>query len=635
MISPLPISASLSNRIALLLLLSPLALASSSAVTRFDFNAVGSPTQDGWIAADLGTGSDGTVSISTIALDGFDVTLDSRDRIDTAGGGDEPAMWNDFIFANTSFASAPDTGLQITITGLTPDIPHQITLWAFDDASNTQIDGFSRAADWSDGAGNGGRLSFGDGPDPASLSDYRVVFISTADADGSIVLTGLVSSVDPSSSHNVFLNGLEISDPLFDLDMDGLPDSFEQLIIDADPDDAISTIEDVLPGDDFDSDASTNLNEFERLTDPTDNDSDGDNLFDGYEDGGGEWVSATETGTDPLLPDTDGDTLLDGVENHDLAYDPGNPTGQPGTDPNLPDTDGDGILDASELADGTDPTDPDDFFDPLDLAVVKFDFNAPGSATQAGWFAADLGNGTDGTVSISTLAIGGVSVDTRDRMGTNTDTGDVDHNDLWRDFVFANGSFDSAPDSGLQITLSGLQASTTYPITIWAFDESSNAQPAGSPRKADWGPAGEEALASLSFPSSPDPASLDDYMVTFEVSTDASGQVVIDGIVTADNPSTSHNVFVNALLVGQPTGSTVIRITALDLDPEAGKVSSITWTSTPGKIYAIDQSTDLAGWPGDLDDGVPAAEDADQTTYEFDASGVGPRVYYRVREVSN
>ena len=84
--------------------------------------------------------------------------------------------------------------------------------------------------------------------------------------------------------------------------------------------------------------------------------------------------------------------------------------------------------------------------------------------------------------------------------------------------------------------------------------------------------------------------------------------------------------------IGQPTGSSAIRITAFDFHPEGGD-SSITWTSTPGKLYALDRSTDLRGWPGDVDDGIEAAADSGETTFHFDASGVGPRAYFRVREV--
>lgn len=610
-------------------------IANSPALVRFDMNAPGSATQDGWIAADLGTGSDGTVSIETVAVGDASVTLDSRDRTggaSDAGGGDEAAMWNDFIFANGSFDTFPGSGLQITITGLAPNTPYPLTLWAFDDASNVSV--FPRTTDWSNADGEGGVLSFPSGPDPTTLNDYRLSFFSMSDEDGTIVLTGLVAAVDPSASHNVFINGLEVGD---DADLDGLPDAFEQAIIDADSEDAINSVADVLPGDDFDNDGSTNADEYADGTDPVDDDTDDDGFKDGVENDGGTWVSAAETGTDPLDPDSDNDGLLDGVENHDLAYDPANPTTQPGSDPNLFDTDGDGVSDGTEvLVDGTDPTDADDFIDDFSTAIAKFDFNTATSLTQAGWTGLPLGNGGDGTISVTTVAIGPVNVDVRDRNAANTDdaTGDIDNNDLWRDFVFANPSFANAPGSGLSITLTGLAPSTTYPITIWAFDESSNAQADGFPRAGDWGVAGEPAQATLTFPDSPDPTSLNDDTITIEVSTDASGQVVIEGIVAAVTPSTSHNVFINAMAIGQPTGSTEIRITALDLHPEGGD-SSITWTSSPGKAYAIDLSTDLVAWPGDLDDGILAAEDAEETTYLFDASGIGPRVFYRVREIPN
>jgi hypothetical protein len=54
-----------------------------------------------------------------------------------------------------------------------------------------------------------------------------------------------------------------------DLDEDGMADSFEWGIVNADPDDDITTIEDVLREDDFDGDGYTNLQEFLNETDPT------------------------------------------------------------------------------------------------------------------------------------------------------------------------------------------------------------------------------------------------------------------------------------------------------------------------------------------------------------------------------
>ena len=122
-------------------------------------------------------------------------------------------MWNDFIFGLNSFASAPGTGLSIAVTGLTPNTIYPITIWAFDDASNAQADGFDRTADWS-GGGGGGTLSFPNGPDPTTLADYNLMFNATTDAAGDLTIDGVVAATNPSSSHNVFINGLEIGDAI-------------------------------------------------------------------------------------------------------------------------------------------------------------------------------------------------------------------------------------------------------------------------------------------------------------------------------------------------------------------------------------------------------------------------------------
>lgn len=131
-----------------------------------------------------------------------------------------------------------------------------------------------------------------------------------------------------------------------DSDGDGLTDSWEQEVIDSDPDDAVTSLEDIDPAGDLDGDNLTNLEEFEAETnpldadtdndsanddveiangtDPFDPDSDDDGLLDGHEDGGGEFISPTQTGTDPLNPNTDGDLLPDGFEVAN-EFDPNDP----------------------------------------------------------------------------------------------------------------------------------------------------------------------------------------------------------------------------------------------------------------------------------------------------------------------
>jgi hypothetical protein len=174
-----------------------------------------------------------------------------------------------------------------------------------------------------------------------------------------------------------------------------------------------------------------------------------------------------------------------------------------------------------------------------------FDFQGVGHPTQAGWTSAENGNGIFGGVSVATTSIGAVTVASRDRVADN---GGGAQADMWRDFVFANGSFDTVPGSGLQIVVSGLSSFTTYPITIWAFDESSNPSPAGVDRAADW--SGGGGGGSLSFPADPDPATLADYNLTFNATSDGGGIITLTGIVSATNPSNSHNVFVNGLEIG-------------------------------------------------------------------------------------
>ncbi|MCP3678154.1 MAG: PKD domain-containing protein, partial [Deltaproteobacteria bacterium] len=112
-----------------------------------------------------------------------------------------------------------------------------------------------------------------------------------------------------------------------DADEDGLSDWWEQEIIDADLNDTIDILEDVLPGGDFDEDGISNLDEFEEGTDPVD--ADDPPLFAAFTAESALGVSLQVEFMDQSIGtitswqwDFDNDTVIDSVEPNPVwAYD--------------------------------------------------------------------------------------------------------------------------------------------------------------------------------------------------------------------------------------------------------------------------------------------------------------------------
>jgi len=173
-------------------------------------------------------------------------------------------------------------------------------------------------------------------------------------------------------------SGLTPDQVAMDSDGDGMPDWYEDFY----------SFDKNNPADaaqDTDSDGLTNLQEYNKGTNPRIADSDGDGLLDGVETGTGFYSSATDTGTNPLDPDTDDDLLLDGVENNTGVFQDVNHTG---TSPHSRDWDGDGFGDGAEVALGSSPVDfasrPNKGTGSRILGYWNFDTNtAPAQALDA------------------------------------------------------------------------------------------------------------------------------------------------------------------------------------------------------------------------------------------------------------
>lgn len=140
---------------------------------------------------------------------------------------------------------------------------------------------------------------------------------------------------------------------LQDADGDGMDDRWEQRFLGGTG---------ATAGADPDGDGLTNLAEFQAGTDPSVADTDGDGLTDGQEVN--RMVNGNPAPTNPLSPDTDGDGLPDGVETGTGIF--VSPT-DTGSNPLLVDTDGDSVPDGIEVSRSSNPNDPNQIPDPLQL----------------------------------------------------------------------------------------------------------------------------------------------------------------------------------------------------------------------------------------------------------------------------
>ena len=465
----------------------------------------------------------------------------------------------------------------------------------------------------------------------------------------------------------------DLIDPT-DSDGDGLPDVWENAHA-LDPDDnGENPNNHGVPGNpdngaagDPDLDASDNLEEFNRGTDPRDDDSDDDLLLDGWESGDGTYAGPGATGTDPLDPDSDGDSLIDGVEDNGGIF---VNAGMTGSDPNRFDSDTDGFGDGVEVSIGADPNDPSDPA-PVPELLACWNFDDISDPARA----VDLVGGHVG------LLQGGAAytADAGGRTGLPGDYGiDFGPDANFQTLAVADASFLNFAAAADEITIVYWQklVATGQSSGFWMFSPSSSGSQRGMQASAPWSngqmyfdtagccdppqrlavadPVGDWSgwhhlafvkdggtkelwidgvMAASSAGNAPLPT---DFTRMLIGSGDGAGG---DGFNSLQGVMDEFAIFgealsgaeIGAVMQSLPKPSAPFAIIGIGYDGIAGR-ATITFNSRPGVTYAVDSSTDLSGggWL-ELTDNVDSGGQTTAFTDTISAPGAPVR-FYRVRE---
>ena len=222
--------------------------------------------------------------------------------------------------------------------------------------------------------------------DVSSPIGYYVPLAVAGIAPEGAVRLRLVPVIQGNGTGTVFVDRVSIEKAYKshrDRDDDGLPDLWEQEVIDVSERDVLRLRSDIVAAEDLDKDGLNNKDEFIWGTDPLTPDTDGDGMMDGLE------IANYSDPLDSELILKDLDTDGDGISNYDeiVLY---------GTGPRA-DTDGDGISDWVEIFQSfTDPL-VDEFGEVSDLLQI---------------------NGSEYTASVGSWQNQDASVYARDRRGS-------------------------------------------------------------------------------------------------------------------------------------------------------------------------------------------------------------------------
>jgi hypothetical protein len=464
------------------------------------------------------------------------------------------------------------------------------------------LDGFS-----TDSAG------YGDGTFITSIAKVGVI-----DA-GSSIQVRFVGAFDEGAkgpgNPNWEIDSVKV-ETLTDADNDGMDDAYEDAnSLDRNVDDSAG---------DLDSDNSTNLEEYIRGTDPNNDDTDDDGVLDGNEDGGGTFVSATETGTDPLVADTDEDGLADGVEDGGGTFVSATQTG---TDPNKADTDGDKQKDGFEVNRSTDPNDPNSKSAVPTITLID------------GLLGGDLTDPEDDGVDGETIFADG---DNPQTAGENFNWISITANaeEYFGNFGGSEGSFDVFDNQigggqnklccggePVEITVQFEVAVSLTHITLTSSNDTPGRDPLdfeiqgsndGTVFETIYARADDESIwggtrnltAQIDLPS---PSDAYEY-IRYAVTRTGIGVHAISEIE----------------YFGETGPVAPLQISSIDVNSATNEVT-LTWNSRDNRTYSVFTSSDMTGFSEDVDDSIPSGGDLTSFTFAL-SNPIDVRRFFRVVE---
>jgi len=445
-----------------------------------------------------------------------------------------------------------------------------------------------------------------------------------------------------------------------DSDADDLPDSWEEMWA------GVGNLA-VLSGlgnANADLDSLTDLEEYDlRIQfpnlNPTERDSDNDTLEDGAEIAG----AGSRPPTDPTNRDTDDDSLADGVETNTGIN---NGLGDTGSDPTLVDTDEDSFSDPIEVAGGSDPNDPNST--PPVLLVGYWPFDT----------ASDLQPDLSGFFNDATVAVGASWVNDLERGGvmefdgndSYLEAADSESLSLTSDLTIA--AWVNATDynnyRGVVGKTAGPNGNLPAAYDLYLFNGT------GAPRFIAGSPAGFAPADAITAPIAGEWHHIavskigSDIFFYYDGQPDGQGTIdfelqdsdtplkignrddlfvdffgrlddvaIFNGGLSADQVMAVKDGDFSEFGIGS-SGFTITNVTYIDNYMDSGKPAvSLSFTSRPGREYAIDFSTKLnpEGQPGgwsEVQDGV-MSEGAVTTFVDTIVAGITPTLFYRVREL--